>query len=212
MTGADKRLDDLSDVLVADLLLKHRRNRAPERGDAARTGCLQLPQLRKHDLSPLGGRPGTLRLDERNRLHVLGACGEHVDQHLGLAITIILLLSSLTAFTAETAIEHNNQRVAHWFLMATIVLGIIFAAGVGFEWKTAEFSRHEAFGSVFFTMTGIHASHVVSGIGILFLVWIQMRRGKFNAKNHWPVSGAVMYWHFVDVVWVFFYPALYLVK
>ena len=87
-----------------------------------------------------------------------------------------------------------------------------FAAGVGFEWKTAEFSRHEAFGSVFFTMTGIHASHVVSGIGILFLVWIQMRRGKFNAKNHWPVSGAIMYWHFVDVVWVFFYPALYLVK
>ena len=61
-------------------------------------------------------------------------------------------------------------------------------------------------------MTGIHASHVVSGIGILFLVWIQLKRGKFNSKNHWPVSGSVMYWHFVDVVWVFFYPALYLVK
>lgn len=146
------------------------------------------------------------------RFFLEGIEREHVDQHLGLAITIILLLSSLTAFTAETAIEHNNQRVANWFLMATIVLGIIFAAGVGFEWKTAEFSRHEAFGSVFFTMTGIHASHVVSGIGILFLVWIQLKRGKFNAKNHWPVSGSVMYWHFVDVVWVFFYPALYLVK
>ncbi|MCC6959784.1 MAG: heme-copper oxidase subunit III [Dehalococcoidia bacterium] len=146
------------------------------------------------------------------RFFLEGIEREHVDQHLGLAITIILLLSSLTAFTAETAIEHNNQRVANWFLMATIVLGIIFAAGVGFEWKTAEFSRHEAFGSVFFTMTGIHAAHVVSGIGILFLVWIQLKRGKFNSKNHWPVSGSVMYWHFVDVVWVFFYPALYLVK
>ncbi len=146
------------------------------------------------------------------RFYLEGIQREHVDQQLGLGITIILLLSSLTAFTAETAIEHNNQRVAHWFLLATIVLGIIFAGGVGFEWKTAEFTRGEAFGSVFFTMTGIHASHVVSGIGILFLVWIQTKRGRFNANSHWAVSGAVMYWHFVDVVWVFFYPALYLVK
>lgn len=146
------------------------------------------------------------------RFFLEGIQREHVDQHLGLAITIVLLLSSVTAFTAETAIEHDNRRVANWGLIATIVLGIIFAAGVGFEWKTAEFTRHEAFGTVFFTMTGIHASHVVSGIGILILVWVQLLRGRFTAKDHWPVAGAVMYWHFVDVVWVFFYPALYLVK
>jgi cytochrome c oxidase subunit 3 len=146
------------------------------------------------------------------RFFLEGIEREHVDQQLGLAITIVLLLSSVTAFTAETAIEHDNRRVANWGLIATIILGIIFAAGVGFEWKTAEFTRHEAFGTVFFTMTGIHASHVVSGIGILILVWVQLLRGRFTGKDHWPVAGAVMYWHFVDVVWVFFYPALYLVK
>lgn len=146
------------------------------------------------------------------RFYLEGIEREHVDQQLGLIITVILLVSSLTAFTAETAIENDNPRVAQWFLLATIVLGFIFAAGVAYEWKTAEFTRGEAFGSVFFTMTGIHASHVVSGLGVLALVWWHTRRGRFSAKNHWALSGTIMYWHFVDVVWVFFYPALYLVK
>ena len=146
------------------------------------------------------------------RFYLEGIEREHVDQNLGLVITIILLVSSLTAFTAETAAEHNNSRIAHWFLLATIVLGLIFAGGVAYEWKTAHFTRGEPYGTVFFTMTGIHAAHVVSGVGILGLVWWQAFRGKYSAKNHWPVSGSVMYWHFVDVVWVFFYPALYLVK
>ena len=146
------------------------------------------------------------------RFYLLGIDREHVDQLLGLGITSILLLSSVTAFTAETAIEHNRQGIARWGLIATIVLGLIFTVGVGFEWATAEFSREEAFGSVFFTMTGIHATHVISGIGILILVLAQQMRGKYSGENHWPLSGAVMYWHFVDIVWVFFYPALYLVS
>jgi cytochrome c oxidase subunit 3 len=146
------------------------------------------------------------------RFYLLGIDREHVDQLLGLGITSILLLSSVTAFTAETAIEHNRQDIARWGLIATIVLGLIFTVGVGFEWATAEFSREEAFGSVFFTMTGIHATHVISGIVVLILVLAQQMRGKYSRHNHWPLSGAVMYWHFVDVVWVFFYPALYLVS
>ena len=146
------------------------------------------------------------------RFFLEGIEREHVDQLLGLWITVILLASSVTAFTAETAIEHDNRTVANWGLFATIVLGLIFAGGVGYEWATAEFTRREAFGTVFFTMTGVHAAHVVSGIGILGLVLAQSLRGRYTGKDHWPLAGAVMYWHFVDVVWVFFYPALYLVK
>ncbi|MBI5948643.1 MAG: heme-copper oxidase subunit III [Chloroflexi bacterium] len=140
-----------------------------------------------------------------------GSDEQAVDQVLGLAITVILLLSSVTAFTGETAFEHGRKRLGHWMILATIVLGLIFAGGVAYEWKTAHFTRGEAFGTVFFTMTGVHASHVMSGVIMLGLVWVQALRGKYNEKNHWPVSGVVMYWHFVDVVWVFFYPALYLV-
>ncbi len=134
------------------------------------------------------------------RFFLEGIKAEHLDQNLGLVITIVLLVSSLTAFIAETAIEHDRPQVAVWGLVATIALGALFAAGVAYEWSIAEFSRHEAFGTVFFTMTGIHAAHVVSGVGLLALVLVQALRGKFNSANHWPVSGTVMYWHFVDVV------------
>lgn len=146
------------------------------------------------------------------RFFLEGIHREELDQLLGLGITIVLLLSSVTAFTAETAIEHDNRRVANWGLLATILLGIFFTGGVGYEWSIAHFHRDEAFGTLFFTMTGIHASHVVSGIAILILVWVQLLRGRYGSKDHWPIAGAVMYWHFVDVVWVFFYPALYLVE
>lgn len=146
------------------------------------------------------------------RFFLEGIQAEHLDQALGLGITIVLLLSSVTAYTAETAIEHDRRGLATWGLILTILLGLVFAAGVGIEWSTAHFSRHEAFGTVFFSMTGLHASHVVSGIGLLVLALIQLMRGRFNSKDHWPLSGVVMYWHFVDVVWVFYYPALYLVQ
>lgn len=146
------------------------------------------------------------------RFFLEGIEAEHLDQALGLGITVILLLSSVTAYTAETAIEHDRRGIAAWGLVLTILLGLLFAGGVGVEWSTAKFSRHEAFGTVFFSMTGLHASHVVSGIVLLVLALAQLLRGRFTSKDHWPVSAVVMYWHFVDVVWVFYYPSLYLVQ
>ena len=146
------------------------------------------------------------------RFYLEGTQAAHLNQDLGLAITIILLASSVSAFTFETAMEHDRRTIAWWGLAITILLGIVFAGGVAVEWSTAEFSRSEAFGTVFFTMTGVHAAHVVSGVGLFGLIAAQMARGRFSSKDHWPVSGTVMYWHFVDVVWVFFYPALYLVQ
>lgn len=146
------------------------------------------------------------------RFFLEGTGAEHLDQPLGLSITVVLLLSSVSAYTFETAIEHDRRTIAWWGLMITMLLGTVFAAGVGVEWSTAEFGRQETFGTVFFAMTGVHAAHVVSGILLFILVAAQLARGRFGSKDHWPVSGTVMYWHFVDVVWVFFYPALYLVQ
>jgi len=137
---------------------------------------------------------------------------EHIDQVLGLTITSILLLSSLTAFRAEAAIAHGDRRRFLWNTLATIVLGLIFLGGVAVEWAEAEFSRKEAFGTAFFAMTGMHATHVFSGVVMLALLYLNGMRGRFSSDNTWPVQAIVMYWHFVDVVWVFFYPALYLVN
>jgi cytochrome c oxidase subunit 3 len=136
---------------------------------------------------------------------------EHLDQQLGLAITSILLLSSGTAFTAEQAIAKGNRGLAQLMIFLTIVLGLVFFGGVVLEWSTAEFSQGEPYGTAFFSMTGLHASHVVSGVVILLFVQFLLARGRFSANDHWGLEAAVKYWHFVDVVWVFFYPALYLV-
>lgn len=138
---------------------------------------------------------------------------DHVDQVIGLVITAILLVSSLTAYRAETAIAHDDQARLRWNLRATIILGIVFLGGVGYEWYEAlqHFPPSSDFGTVFFTMTGMHAFHVLTGIIFLALVAGNARRGAFSSHHYWHVEGAVKYWHFVDVVWVFFYPALYLI-
>lgn len=147
------------------------------------------------------------------RFYIAGTSRGHVDQALGLAITSLLLLSSLSAYRAETAFEHGNLARGRTMLLATIVMGLLFLSGVGFEWSVAEFSRKEAYGTAFFSMTGMHAFHVATGILFLAIVWVRSRGGRFlGGAAAWPVSAVVMYWHFVDVVWVFFYPALYLVK
>jgi len=146
------------------------------------------------------------------RFYLAGTDREHVNQLLGLGITAILLVSSLTAFMSEVSIAKGDRKAFLRYLLATIVLGIIFAGGVAYEWSTAEFSRSEPYGAAFFSMTGLHASHVVSGVGMLIMVYFLGARGHFSAEKHWGVEAVIKYWHFVDVVWVFFYPALYLVK
>lgn len=136
----------------------------------------------------------------------------HLDQTLGLAITSILLLSSLTAYAGETAIKHGNIRRGRLFLAATVALGLVFLGGVVVEWSIAEFSASEPFGTAFFSMTGMHATHVASGVLFLIVATYVAGRGSYDDGRTWGATGIVMYWHFVDVVWVFFYPILYLLQ
>lgn len=135
---------------------------------------------------------------------------EELNQALGLFITSVLILSSLTAFRAEAAIAHGDRANFQRYLLATILLGLVFIGGVGIEWITAEFSISEPYGTAFFSMTGLHATHVISGIVMLAVIYYLGRRGHFSAERHWGVEGVIKYWHFVDIVWVFFYPILYL--
>ena len=137
---------------------------------------------------------------------------DHLNQNLGLAITSILLLSSLTAYNTEAAIAAGNRKAFLRYLLATIALGFLFVGGVIIEWSTADFTLSEPYGTAFFSMTGLHTSHVLSGMVMLALLYWLGVRGSFSAKDHWGVEAVVKYWHFVDVVWVFFYPTLYLVS
>lgn len=135
-----------------------------------------------------------------------------VDQIIGLVITSILLASSWSAYRAESAIAHNDRDLFRKSLVLTMVLGSVFLAGVVYEWAAAlhSFPPHTGFGTIFFVMTGIHAFHVVTGLIFLAIVYRNAQRDRYDSSDYWPAEASVKYWHFVDVVWVFFYPALYL--
>jgi cytochrome c oxidase subunit III len=137
---------------------------------------------------------------------------EEVSQTIGLVITSILLASSYTAFRAEHAARRGERELAKRFLGWTIILGGIFLGGVVYEWIEAfeAFPSRTEFGTIFFTMTGIHAFHVITGLVFLLILYFNMNSGKYD-DDAWPVEAGVKYWHFVDVVWVIFYPALYLI-
>lgn len=134
-----------------------------------------------------------------------------LDQELGLLITSILLLSSFAINFGEVAISRGDRGIFLGAFGAAILMGLVFTGGVVYEWSIAHDSPSGSIeGGMFFFMTGMHALHVITGIGFLIAVWWNGYLGNYN-ESHWGVEASALYWHFVDVVWVFFYVALYLI-
>jgi cytochrome c oxidase subunit 3 len=148
-----------------------------------------------------------------SRFYLLGGTRPDLNQFVGLIVTSVLLISSFFMNRAEVQISKGDKRGFIFSTIVTMLLGIGFLAGVvGVEWRTAPFGPADgAEGAIFYMMTGMHAFHVFSGVIFLALVLRNGIRGKFTAEKHWMVEAAANYWHFVDVVWIFFYPALYLI-
>ncbi|MBK8616233.1 MAG: heme-copper oxidase subunit III [Anaerolineales bacterium] len=155
------------------------------------------------------------------RFNLLAMTRPHLNQTLGLIVTAVLLISSFFMNRGETAMAHGDRKGFLRNTAITFVLGFIFLIGVVFvEWRlAAEEGLVASFGNttvgpqgaVFYMMTGMHAFHVFTGLIFLALVWNNARKGSFSAERHWGVEAATIYWHFVDLVWIFFYPALYLI-
>lgn len=146
------------------------------------------------------------------RVVLLGANRPELNQMLGLIVTGMLLLSSFFMNRAEVEMAHGNRPAFLRNTFITMSLGTLFLLGVvGVEWQLAPFGPSDgAQGAVFYAMTGFHAFHVLTGVALLYIVWNNGRRGLYTAEEHWGVEAAAVYWHFVDVVWMFFYVGLYL--
>ena len=136
-----------------------------------------------------------------------------LNQFLGLVVTVILLASSYFMNRAETAMAHGDIETFNRGILTTLALGVIFLVGVaGVEWQIAHFGPSEGVvGGIFYMMTGMHALHVLSGVIFLYVVYRNSKKGLYTQEKHFAVEAAAVYWHFVDVVWIFFYPALYLI-
>lgn len=149
------------------------------------------------------------------RINLLGLSRPELNQLLGLGVTGILLISSFFMNRGETMIHNGDRRGFLNNTAITFLLGLGFLLGVVLvEWRIAIEEGMTASsgpaGAAFFMMTGMHAFHVFTGLILLAIVWMNGRRGLYDVKNY-PVEAAAVYWHFVDVVWIFFYPALYLI-
>jgi cytochrome c oxidase subunit 3/cytochrome o ubiquinol oxidase subunit 3 len=129
--------------------------------------------------------------------------------------SFILLMSSLTMVLALAAIQRGDHRRLRIWLLATCLFGATFIAGQVFEFT--EFYREglhlstNMFGSTFFVLTGLHGAHVTVGIIWLLMLWGRSAQGKLKQEHAQGVEIAGLYWHFVDVVWIFIFTAIYLV-
>jgi cytochrome c oxidase subunit III len=150
-----------------------------------------------------------------------------LDLWLGTLNTAILIGSSFTMALAVRSAQVGKRKALVIFLSLTIILGTVFL-GIKFSEYYAKFVEHlipgstfvykgpmahgaEIFFSFYFAMTGMHALHMIIGIGLLTTLIVKALRNRFSAGYFTPVELVGLYWHFVDIVWIFLFPLLYLV-
>jgi cytochrome c oxidase subunit 3 len=156
------------------------------------------------------------------------AASHHLDVVLGAANTAVLILSSLTMALAVNQGQLGRRNGQVIFLIATMVLGAVFLGvkvveysdkfahqlvpGPNFRFEDASVARQaQIFFSLYFAMTGMHALHMIIGEGIMLYLLVRAWKGHFTARYYTPVEIGGLYWHFVDIVWIFLFPLLYLV-
>ena len=147
----------------------------------------------------------------------------------GTTNTVVLITSSLTVVLAVQAAETGDRRMLMWMLVATMVLGCVFLGikgyeywseyrehhvpgfGLAFDFEKPYIQQAKIFFSLYFVMTAIHAIHMIVGLGVMStMLWMAWRR-KITPEYPNPIEISALYWHFVDIVWIFLYPLLYLI-
>jgi cytochrome c oxidase subunit 3 len=133
-----------------------------------------------------------------------------------VVLTVVLVASGFTAHWAQSAIRRDDRDAFQGWLIVTILLGVTFLAGQAYEYTSLILNEGFSissgiYGSVFFSLTGLHGLHVTAGVVVLCGVLIRAFMGHFSSRSHFGVEGSVLYWHFVDAVWIALYLTLYLV-
>lgn len=156
------------------------------------------------------------------------AGSEHLDLRIGAVNTVVLITSSLTVALAVSRARAGRARAAVWLLGATVVLAALFLVFKGFEYahhihvgalpgrlfqypELAHRPGMPMFYTLYFFTTGLHAFHVLVGMVVLSWVAVSCARGRYSPAYHMPVELGGLYWHLVDLIWIFLFPLLYLV-
>lgn len=156
-----------------------------------------------------------------------GHASDHLELMWGTMNTAVLIASSLTMALAVHASQLGRRRALITFLLLTMLLGSVFLGikgieyahkfehglvpGPAFTYSGPDAHQAELFFSLYFAMTGLHALHMIIGLGVLSVLVLQARKGRFGTRYHTPIEIAGLYWHFVDIIWIFLFPLLYLI-
>lgn len=145
----------------------------------------------------------------------------HLNKWLGALNTVVLLISSFMAARAVDAAQHGNNRRVVQLFGGTIFCGLIFLVVKTVEYTEkynhgyfpggANFWEFKNFLGLYFCMTGLHALHVVIGMGLLFWGLQKARKNRFSSRYYTPIEIGALYWHLVDLIWIYLFPLLYLV-
>lgn len=130
--------------------------------------------------------------------------------------TIALLSSSLTIWLSERAIEQNKVKAFGFWWALTFVLGAIFLVGTGFEWDKLIYHdgltiSTNLFGTTFYSLVGLHASHVIIGLCALLIVLLFTITGHVKEEHAERIQVLALYWHFVDAVWIVVFTVVYII-
>ncbi len=158
---------------------------------------------------------------------IFALASNRMDVLLGTINTAVLICSSLTMALAVHSAEESRRKKLVFFIISTMVLGTIFLVikfseyymkyeehlipGMDFRFPGSQAGAAAIFFSFYFAMTGFHALHMIVGLGLQTYLLVEALRHRFSAAYYTPVEMVGLYWHFVDIVWIFLFPLLYLV-
>jgi cytochrome c oxidase subunit III len=153
------------------------------------------------------------------------AAGLEMSIPLGAINTVILLTSSLTMVLSISALENNARIKSILFQAATVLLGLVFLVNKYFEWSghihhglfpnspelLAKSHGEILFFGLYYVMTGIHGLHVIIGMAVILFVLVMTMRDSVSGADHIKLENAGLFWHLVDVIWIFLFPLFYLI-
>jgi cytochrome c oxidase subunit 3 len=153
------------------------------------------------------------------------AAGE-LNTFVGALNTVLLLISSMTIAMSTTTLQLKKKGATLGLLVVTCVIGIVFLVNKYFEWSVkfehgiwpgsehllSDFSQGEIlFFGLYFIMTGLHALHIIIGLVIIVVAMRRVQKGTVNANRASLLENAGLYWHLVDLIWIFLFPLFYLI-